>query len=270
MWGFKFVATAGTTTVTVAPACATRTSPPVAGDERRRCRAAGTATRREERARSCHSRDECCPDAWHAGRPEPGRPARHCRRRVRTRVEKANIRATVIVIRSRFFSTTVEPAAACPTEPPNMSDSPPPFPECMRIRKTRRERGKEVDHKDRDRQHWPNLRRATGTTRRYQSADPVMAPGVIPVCPDRRRPTHDCDELDGPQTCSPDEEAVHILAGYELGGRIGGDRAAVEDSDRSGGLLACDLAHHRTHMGAARLGVLRTRGLPVPIAQTGS
>ena len=32
--------------------------------------------------------------------------------------------------------TTVDPAAACPTEPPNMSDSPPPLPECMRIKKT--------------------------------------------------------------------------------------------------------------------------------------
>ena len=48
---------------------------------------------------------------------------------------KAKITATVTVIRSRFFSTTVEPAAAEPTDPPNMSESPPPFPLCMRMRK---------------------------------------------------------------------------------------------------------------------------------------
>ena len=50
---------------------------------------------------------------------------------------KAKTTATVTVIRSRFFSTTVDPAAAEPTEPPNMSDRPPPLPECLeRIQQT--------------------------------------------------------------------------------------------------------------------------------------
>ncbi len=44
--------------------------------------------------------------------------------------------ATVMVRRSRFFSATVEPAAAVPTVEPNMSDSPPPRPECKRISST--------------------------------------------------------------------------------------------------------------------------------------
>ena len=37
----------------------------------------------------------------------------------------------------RFFSTTVEPWAAEPMEPPNMSESPPPLPECMRMSRIR-------------------------------------------------------------------------------------------------------------------------------------
>ena len=61
----------------------------------------------------------------------------HCRRRMRMTLVKAKITATVTVIRSRFFSTTVDPAAADPTDPPNMSESPPPFPLCMRMRKIR-------------------------------------------------------------------------------------------------------------------------------------
>ena len=43
--------------------------------------------------------------------------------------------ATVTVMRSRFRSTTVEPWAAAPTLPPNMSERPPPFPLCIRMRK---------------------------------------------------------------------------------------------------------------------------------------
>jgi hypothetical protein len=40
-------------------------------------------------------------------------------------------------MRSRFFSTTVEPAAVAPRPPPNMSDRPPPFPLCSSTRKMR-------------------------------------------------------------------------------------------------------------------------------------
>ena len=43
--------------------------------------------------------------------------------------------ATVTVMRSRLRSTTVEPCAAAPTLPPNMSERPPPLPLCIRIRK---------------------------------------------------------------------------------------------------------------------------------------
>jgi len=42
--------------------------------------------------------------------------------------------ATTTVRRSRFFSTTVEPAIAPPPAPPNMSESPPPRPACNRMK----------------------------------------------------------------------------------------------------------------------------------------
>ena len=42
----------------------------------------------------------------------PAPAVAHCRRRMRIRVVKAKMTATVTVIRSRFFSTTVDPAAA--------------------------------------------------------------------------------------------------------------------------------------------------------------
>jgi hypothetical protein len=51
------------------------------------------------------------------------------------RLVKAKMTATVMVILSRFRSTTVDPAAADPTDPPNMSDSPPPLPLCIKIKK---------------------------------------------------------------------------------------------------------------------------------------
>lgn len=51
--------------------------------------------------------------------------------------QNANRTATVTVMRSRFFSATVEPAAAVPIEDPNMSDRPPPRPECKRIKTMR-------------------------------------------------------------------------------------------------------------------------------------
>ena len=38
-----------------------------------------------------------------------------------------------MVARSRLRSATVDPAAAWPSPPPNISDSPPPFPLCSRI-----------------------------------------------------------------------------------------------------------------------------------------
>ena len=41
------------------------------------------------------------------------------------------------MIRSRFCSTTVEPAVWAPMPPPNMSERPPPFPLCRRTRKMR-------------------------------------------------------------------------------------------------------------------------------------
>ena len=51
-------------------------------------------------------------------------------------MEKMKIRATMIVRRSRLRSTTVDPAMEPPSwPPPNMSDRPPPRPECSRIKK---------------------------------------------------------------------------------------------------------------------------------------
>jgi site-specific DNA recombinase len=61
----------------------------------------------------------------------------HCSRRARVKVVKVKITAKRTVMRSRLRSATVEPAAAEPTLPPNMSDSPPPFPLCSRIRRIR-------------------------------------------------------------------------------------------------------------------------------------
>jgi hypothetical protein len=42
-----------------------------------------------------------------------------------------------MVRRSRFFSATVDPAAALPIEEPNMSERPLPRPECKRINNTK-------------------------------------------------------------------------------------------------------------------------------------
>src|SRR5947207_334300 len=53
-------------------------------------------------------------------------------------VEKAKTSAATTVMRSRLRSTTVEPAAVAPILPPNMSDSPPPFPLCRSTRKMSR------------------------------------------------------------------------------------------------------------------------------------
>ena len=51
-------------------------------------------------------------------------------------VQKTKTSATTTVMRSRFFSTTVEPIAADPMPPPNMSDRPPPLPLWSSTRKT--------------------------------------------------------------------------------------------------------------------------------------
>ena len=49
-------------------------------------------------------------------------------------VENANTTAIAMVNRSRFFSATVDPAAAEPTDDPNMSDNPPPRPLWSKIK----------------------------------------------------------------------------------------------------------------------------------------
>jgi len=43
-----------------------------------------------------------------------------------------------IVNRSRFRSAIVEPPSELDIPPPNMSDSPPPFPLCIRMRRVRK------------------------------------------------------------------------------------------------------------------------------------
>src|SRR5918994_7560089 len=68
------------------------------------------------------------------------RPAAYCSarawrgltqtRRASTTVVNVNTSAVTTVIRSRFRSTTVDPAIEPPIWPPNMSDSPPPRPAC--------------------------------------------------------------------------------------------------------------------------------------------
>jgi hypothetical protein len=51
-------------------------------------------------------------------------------------VKTANETATITVSRSRFLSTTVDPATLpLLIPPPNISDTPPPLPACSRIRK---------------------------------------------------------------------------------------------------------------------------------------
>jgi hypothetical protein len=45
-------------------------------------------------------------------------------------VVKKKHAAQAIVARSKLRSATVDPAAAWPNPPPNISDSPPPFPLC--------------------------------------------------------------------------------------------------------------------------------------------
>ena len=66
---------------------------------------------------------------------------------------KAKTTATVTVIRSRFFSTTVDPAAAEPIDPPNMSERPPPFPLCIRMRKMSAKAGQDLQYHDDCGQH---------------------------------------------------------------------------------------------------------------------
>ena len=48
-------------------------------------------------------------------------------------VVKKKTTAQAMVARSRLRSATVDPAAACPSPPPNISDSPPPLPLCNKI-----------------------------------------------------------------------------------------------------------------------------------------
>src|SRR5690606_10001803 len=67
-----------------------------------------------------------------AGADAPARPRPQSRIRASPMVVNTNPTATTIVMRSRFFSITVEPPAAAPTPPPNMSDRPPPLPEWSR------------------------------------------------------------------------------------------------------------------------------------------
>ena len=58
------------------------------------------------------------------------------RRSASNTVAKRKITDVMTVRRSRLRSTTVEPAIEPPREPPpNMSESPPPRPECNRIKK---------------------------------------------------------------------------------------------------------------------------------------
>ena len=68
-------------------------------------------------------------------------------------VEKPKITATAIVMRSRFFSATVDPAAAEPMLEPNMSESPLPRPLCRRISSTSARRQHLDDDDDVSQQH---------------------------------------------------------------------------------------------------------------------
>ncbi len=58
----------------------------------------------------------------------PGRGAAYCSLIARMIVVKEKVTAAATVIRSRLRSTTVDPAAADPSPPPNISDRPPPRP----------------------------------------------------------------------------------------------------------------------------------------------
>ena len=69
--------------------------------------------------------------------PPAGGHVRHCNLMARMTVVNEKTTAVTTVIRSRLRSTTVEPAAAEPRPPPNISDRPPPRPLCSRIRTMR-------------------------------------------------------------------------------------------------------------------------------------
>jgi hypothetical protein len=54
--------------------------------------------------------------------------------KISIRVEMTKTTALAMVIRSRFFCTTVVPAAPPMDEPPKRLDMPPPRPECSRTK----------------------------------------------------------------------------------------------------------------------------------------
>ena len=65
------------------------------------------------------------------------------------------ITPVITVRRSRLRSTTVEPAMEPPSwPPPNMSDRPPPRPECSRIRKISVSADEHVDDDQNDVEHF--------------------------------------------------------------------------------------------------------------------
>ena len=67
-------------------------------------------------------------------------------------VVNAKISDTTTVSRSRLRSTTVDPAPDPPATPPNMSESPPPRPECSRMNTIRIKRDGDLHH-DQNRVH---------------------------------------------------------------------------------------------------------------------
>ena len=172
---------------------------------------------------------------------------------------KAKITATVTVIRSRFFSTTVEPAAAEPTEPPNMSDSPPPLPRVHEDEEDERQAAEDLEHDDDGGQHGKPPPRGRDHRRRYQTQRRARAAA-------RTISTNSPASRLAPPTRS----AVDVGAGHELLGVVRLDRSPVLDPD-PGGLVLAHLGATTPRIQAqASWASSGVAAWPVPMAQMGS
>src|SRR5438270_2064441 len=145
-------------------------------------------------------------------------------------VVKANTMAIETVMRSRFFSTTVEPAEAEPMPPPNMSESPPPRPLCSSTSTTSR----------RDTATWMTMTIAVSMLGRLPG-QPIL---------------DDSGELVGVEAGPADERAVDVGLGHELGDVRRLHRAAVLDPDAAGHLVADEAGGDLTDQPDGGLGVV--------------
>src|SRR3954468_12852293 len=182
------------------------------------------------------------------------------------------IDATNSVIRSRFFSTTLEPDRLDWTPPPNRVDRPPPRPRCRRIRSTSSTLemisticSASCIPSSFPRPAAPGYRRAggTGAPGVGDVRDPEVGTTLRAVTRLRQWSARgDRTQLGGPgggEAGAPGERAVHVGLRHDLADVARLDRPAVEHPDPGGDRLAVLPGQSLPERGAHLLGVGRTR-----------